>query len=185
MLNRPNTFDHYFDKKDYPEYSVFIPNLIPCCSECNSLEGQSVFLNNGKRRFIHFYFDHVPEYQFVFMRLSNDESRIPKIEVFLKFQKDDPLQYLVTEHFRSLNLINKYKLSLNDKLTTIINEVKHCFSNGASLCDVEESLKIRYISMVEHYGNNYWETCIYEGVLNSNGYIQSIATPYTPSACGF
>lgn len=28
LLNRPNTLDHYFDKSDYPEYSVFAPNLI-------------------------------------------------------------------------------------------------------------------------------------------------------------
>ena len=39
MLNRPNTLDHYFDKSSYPEYSVFIPNLVCCCSECNSQKG--------------------------------------------------------------------------------------------------------------------------------------------------
>ena len=28
-LSRPNTLDHYFDKSDYPEFSVFTPNLVP------------------------------------------------------------------------------------------------------------------------------------------------------------
>ena len=54
LLNRPNKLDHYFDKSDYPEYSVFAPNLIPCCSECNSLKGTRLFNDDQQRQFIHF-----------------------------------------------------------------------------------------------------------------------------------
>ena len=35
LLNTPNTLDHYFDKSDYPDYSVYTPNLVPCCSIFN------------------------------------------------------------------------------------------------------------------------------------------------------
>lgn len=62
LLNRPNTLDHYFDKSDYPEYSVFAPNLIPCCSECNSLKGTRLFNDDQQRQFIHFYIDNIPNY---------------------------------------------------------------------------------------------------------------------------
>ncbi len=68
LLSRPNTLDHYFDKSDYPEYSVFTPNLIPCCSECNSLKGTSLFDDSQQRQFIHFYLDNIPDYQYLFVR---------------------------------------------------------------------------------------------------------------------
>lgn len=67
LLNRPNTLDHYFDKSDYPEYSVFAPNLIPCCSECNSLKGTRLFNDDQQRQFIHFYIDNIPNYQYLFV----------------------------------------------------------------------------------------------------------------------
>lgn len=87
LLNRPNTIDHYFDKSDYPEYAVFIPNLIPCCSECNSAKGTTVFDDLGHRKYIHFYLDYIPEYQFLFVRFETEhQDTIPIIRISLKFQ---------------------------------------------------------------------------------------------------
>jgi hypothetical protein len=36
LLTRPQ-FDHYFDKANYPLLAISFFNLIPCCSECNTL----------------------------------------------------------------------------------------------------------------------------------------------------
>jgi len=35
LLNKPATLDHYIGKTEYPEYSILIKNLIPCCNVCN------------------------------------------------------------------------------------------------------------------------------------------------------
>ena len=35
LLNKPNTLDHYLGKTEYPEYSILIKNLVPCCYDCN------------------------------------------------------------------------------------------------------------------------------------------------------
>lgn len=178
MLNRPNTLDHYFDKNDYPEYSVFIPNLIPCCSECNNLKSNKVFSDLGRREFIHFYYDTLPDYKFLFIRFTNEYDQVPKIEVFLQFQENDPLKDLVTSHFSNLYLINKYKESINDKLSVILSEINCYLAKEKTKTDIEEILQIRYTSMIERNGYNYWEACIFEGILNSPNYLRSIMLIY-------
>ena len=37
MISEPNTLEHYLLEAKYPEYIIFVPNLVPCCSQCNSL----------------------------------------------------------------------------------------------------------------------------------------------------
>ena len=40
MISEPTTMDQYFSESEYPEYIIFAPNLIPCCSHCNSVKGK-------------------------------------------------------------------------------------------------------------------------------------------------
>ncbi|MCI1145139.1 hypothetical protein [Stenotrophomonas maltophilia] len=35
------TIDHHLPKANYPEFSIFAPNLIPCCGTCNSKRGNA------------------------------------------------------------------------------------------------------------------------------------------------
>ena len=48
MISEPTTFDHYFSESEYPEYIIFAPNLVPCCSQCNSIKGNRLFSENPR-----------------------------------------------------------------------------------------------------------------------------------------
>lgn len=37
-LSMSYTLDHYFPESTYPEYILYVPNLIPCCSHCNTVK---------------------------------------------------------------------------------------------------------------------------------------------------
>lgn len=175
MLNRPNTLDHYFDKSDYPEYAVFIPNLVLCCSECNTLKGTTIFDSTGQRKFIHFYHDRIPDYQFLFIRFKNtNEDVIPEIKVYLQFRENGKQKDIITAHFHNLKLHKKYKDSINDKLSVIMIEIRSTVGSGYSYNDIQTILIHRYQSMVAHYGFNYWESCIYEGILNSPDFLDNV-----------
>jgi len=49
--------DHYLPRKDYPEFSVFTPNLVPACAECNSGNKRAIYQGDTDERFLHPYFD--------------------------------------------------------------------------------------------------------------------------------
>jgi len=175
MLNRPNTLDHYFDKTDYPEYAVFFPNLILCCSECNTIKGTSIYDSTGQRNFIHFYYDRIPDYQFLFIRFKNTyEDVVPKIKVYLHFQEFERQESVITSHFCNLNLLGKYKDTINDKLSAIMNEIRITVDAGFTYDDIQTILGIRHQAITTQYGCNYWESCIYEGLLNSPEFLDNI-----------
>lgn len=50
--------DHYLPRRAYPEFSIFAPNLVPACTNCNSSsKGTKIKGKKRNERFIHPYFD--------------------------------------------------------------------------------------------------------------------------------
>lgn len=175
MLSRPNTLEHYFDKDDYPEFSVYVPNLIPCCSECNSNKSTSVFDSNHNRKYIHFYHDLIPEEQFLFVRFSFSKfDSVPQVNITLKFSEDNYYSSLVKRHFENLSLISKYHNTIVDRLAPLLEEIRMNQQSGMPIELIITALRNRLKALSEHYGNNYWETCIYEGILNSPGFLSQL-----------
>lgn len=179
MLNRPNTLDHYFDKNDYPEFAVFVPNLIPCCSECNYSKGVSMFDIHNKRKYIHFYYDEIPEKQFLFFRFTfSDGKSIPTVNISLKINEQDESSNLIRRHFLSLALLEKYRNAALDRLAPIIEEIYMYKQSNMSDESIINSLRIRHHSLQSNYGINYWETCIYEGILSSQEFLKQLFQVY-------
>lgn len=175
LLNRPNTLEHYFDKDDYPEFSVYIPNLVPCCSECNTAKSTLMFDNHGKRKFIHFYHDSIPEEQFLFVRFAySDTDAIPEASITLRPGAENYFSDLVQKHFSNLSLLSKYKSAILDRLAPIIEEIKIHHQSGTPPKSIKDALEIKKGTLANHYGNNYWETCIYEGILNSPNFLNQL-----------
>lgn len=175
MLDRPNTLDHYFDKAEYPEFSVYIPNLVPCCSECNNNKSILMFDGRGNRCFIHFYHDPIPEEQFLFVHFSFSEpDAIPIVNLELKFDTENHMSGLIRRHFFSLSLFDKYREEITARLAPILEEIQMHRQHGIAPETITEMLQIRFESLVKHYGNNYWETCTYEGLLNSPGFLSRL-----------
>lgn len=176
MINRPNTLDHYFDKDDYPELSVYVPNLVPCCSECNSLKSTFLFDSQGKREYIHFHHDLIPEEQFLFVRCSFSEPEgIPKVNVYLSFGSGDAPSELIQTHFRKLSLVKKYEEVIKDNIAPIVEEIRMHLQNGLSMNTIKDLLRTKHSSLVKCYGYNYWESCVYEGIQNSAGFLDRLA----------
>lgn len=175
LLNRPNTLDHYFDKSAYPEYSVFVPNLIPCCSECNTIKGIKLFDESRQRQFIHFYIDNIPTYQCLFVRFTiTSYTSIPTVKVFLQFNEGDTSsEQIIQRHFNQLRLLSKYQDSIIGRVATVIDEFKIAKKEGMLSDDMRRIITIRFQSLIKNYGCNYWETCMYEGILNSVGFLES------------
>lgn len=163
MISEPTTLDHYFPKSIYPEYTLFAPNLLPCCSSCNTKKSNNIFIGSGssqKRSAIHFYYDDLPQTQFLKAKFSV-VNKIPQISFYLDSNNDSEINEVIQNHFNTMNLFKRYEEQSNELLSTICEEIK----NQTSFNECIKTLQIRAQAMQKTFGANYWQTCIYVAMI--------------------
>lgn len=168
----PSTIDHYFCQDQYPEFSIFLPNLVPCCWECNTTKGVKMVSENSTRKFIHFYFDNLPIEKFLFIEPEFD-CGIPMTKIRLNFNHANETTEIIKNHFTALKLIQKYKETLNEKLDDVVKTIiEH--SKTMTIDEIRETLRSVHRPLERKYGANFWETCLYDGVINKADFIESV-----------
>lgn len=164
-LSMSYTIDHYFPESTYPEYIFYVPNLIPCCSHCNTVKNKRLFKNN-ERMFLHFYYDPIPSYQFLKAKFSV-ENNIPTISFYLKFDEENEINNVIQRHFDELSLIEQYKESYNEILTEICNQAIVYLRQGNTLNEFKCILSELTELNKEKFGVNYYKNVIYDAVCNN------------------
>lgn len=164
-LSMSYTLDHYFPESTYPEYILYVPNLIPCCSHCNTVKNKKVFKNN-ERLFIHFYYDPIPSYQFLKAKFRVDNN-IPTISFYLEFDEENEINNVIQHHFDELSLIEQYKESYNEILTEICNQAIVYLRQGNTLNEFKRILSELTELNKEKFGVNYYKNVIYDAVCNN------------------
>jgi hypothetical protein len=56
---RPRTLDHYLPKDVFPEFAIVLLNLTPMCDWCQGEKLAEYITSDGRKRYIHPYFDDV------------------------------------------------------------------------------------------------------------------------------
>ncbi|MEG1954386.1 MAG: hypothetical protein RR115_09185, partial [Hydrogenoanaerobacterium sp.] len=67
----------------------------------------------------------------------------------------------------------KYQMTIADRLSTILDEFQISKEQGLTLNDPKTSISIRHRSCAKRNGYNYWEACMYEGILSSPNFMES------------
>jgi 5-methylcytosine-specific restriction endonuclease McrA len=169
MISEPTTMDHYFAESKYPEYIIFAPNLVPCCSNCNSKKGKWLFEEKDefrKRMFIHFYYDVLPTTQFLKAKFYV-EDKIPQISFYLDFENETETTEIIKRHFERLDLLKRYRQRSNGILSTECDKVKMILMGNSSVEQCVQLLKIQAQFLEKTFGCNYWETCVYRAMSES------------------
>lgn len=162
MISEPNTLEHYFPETTYPEYIIFSPNLVPCCSKCNSLKGEEI-LKNGHRMALHYYFDQIPTEQFIFASIAVTDG-IPVISFDIKTDNLDEIGIIIANQFKKLQLLDRYKEQCNDELSSLYNEMIEYYTMSNSIDTCISILTVRINSLQKIYGKNYWKVCLYKAL---------------------
>ncbi len=174
-LSEPDTIDHYLPKELFPEFSIFGINLLPCCSRCNTLKGQK-WLQNGKRLIVNYYFDNIPNDKFLYavIRFSSQvEDLVPVIDFEVRPNRNIPEAIFnrIKTHLEVLKLLQRFKLAVNDKYSTIFEEISFLAQN-CSLEVARSSILNLSDILVRKYGKNYWEVSLYEAIADSDDFFQ-------------
>ena len=163
MISEPNTFEHYLPESKYPEYIIFTPNIVPCCSQCNTNKGDT-FSINGKRQFIHFYFDDIPDKQFLYADV-NIQDGIPVFSFYIKFDREEEINQIIKSHYRRLKLIKRYTDQCNNLVTSLGSAFNFMLQDGKELTECVSMVKYKIKAIRNNRGKNDWEACVLEACI--------------------
>jgi hypothetical protein len=162
------TFDHYLPQSDFPEFSVLSYNLIPCCYDCNNIKSDN-WVITGKRLFIHYYFDPIPDEIFLIAKVTMLHGA-PNVSFSLKPPNGNPIYDIIHSHYQELNLIEKILEKCNSHLVNAYNNNQMALREGLNIDEIKRNIK-RNIKVKEaSYGKNHWEVVIDRGILKCPHY---------------
>lgn len=166
----PTTGDHVLPKAEFPEYSVYPPNLVPICSRCNTIKGKRWRGPNG-RLFLNPYFDTVPTARFLHATVLSVSARGADIE----FRIDPPASVpvpiagLLLRHFDTLGLQRRYMRKSVSSLTewgrtaARVRNRRHAYFRS--------ELTKKRDSLEDNWGPNHYEVALTRALMQSNNYI--------------
>lgn len=172
MISEPNTLEHYFPEAKYPEYIIFSPNLVPCCSQCNTNKGDIVTIN-GERQFLHFYFDEIPTEQYLYADIDMQDG-IPVITFTIRLDESKMINRIIKNHYHRLKLIERYMVQCNSLISTLRSEFSFMLQSGqeADACINIVVCKINALRSTR--GNNDWEACLLEACIKNRETFEQI-----------
>lgn len=170
-IDRPRTIDHYLPKSDFPEFSVFPFNLIPCCQYCNGKKNDR-WLKNGKRMFLNFYYDEIPQYKFLYTNLVFSNTRTPIITFSIEENANisADLFEIIQEHYINLNLLKEYALSVDEEISSIHDQI---IKNDVSIDQHKEMIKRQLDTSIRKFGVNYWRSSFLDALLDCDEFFEN------------
>lgn len=170
-LDKPRTIDHYLPKDDFPEFSIYPLNLIPCCSYCNQKKS-TTWKEDGKRTFINLYFDKVPESeQFLFLNLEYKDSDLAP---YISFEIKNPdnietdLYELIKGHYSTLDLLREFSEKIEEEISNIIDKVTHY--PKITMYQHQEDFERLQRTYTRKYGLNHWQTVLYQNLVSNDAF---------------
>lgn len=167
LIDSPKTLDHYISESEFPEYSILVKNLIPCCHDCNIIKKIRWRLNN-RRRYIHFHNDTFIENQFLHCHITKVDN-VPKIDFNLvrPNQLSNEQFEIVCWHFEDLNLLSRYTDRSNTLVSTEISILKLNKRAGRTEIDLAGDQRNRGAVLAQEYGVNYWKAVLHNALADS------------------
>ena len=169
MISAHSTFDHYLDKSNYPEYSLFSLNLIPCCAECNTLKNDLFLDELGQRMFISFMFDKLPEYPFLRFKIGLNCGNLYLDNIYLDLKVNSSVNNIIENHFNKLKLYKRLRNQFNNEVSVLVLEFKEYKLDRKM---VELLLQKKIVAWEKSKGINNWEVCILRGLLDNTDIIE-------------
>jgi len=159
----PNTLDHYLPKDIFPEFSVTISNLFPMCDICQGKKGVKLIDANGKRYFMHPYFDSFTEQQLLILVITEPYNAPSSIMLIPNPGLAVPLQQLVNSHMDELHIPLRYRSYFKTMYIRLLRLARKLRENNQNVTDNLNTFKY----MASTKSINSWDYLFYDGVLRN------------------
>lgn len=172
---RPRTLDHLLPKTIYPELSINLYNLVPCCDWCQGNKLIDYKNKAGTRSFLHPYFDDLdkPLFQLIF----SGSYTAPVIEVEIISGIPADLKTIVETHLEGVGFLDRYKDIFSTSYRSILRMAKEAREPGNMSLDksLNHALKLSLDK-----GVNSWDAVLYRSILSDKRIINDLKNKPLP-----
>ena len=162
-MSRSATWDHYLHKAQFPEFSVYAPNLVPSCGECNGL--RRAWIKYGKRTSINFYYDRLdPMRPLIQAKIAIGDDGDPEVTFSLMVRRVSRTRFgrLFERHWRALDLERRLREGAPTTLAVLQAHVEvRARDVRVSAQDLAEELASEAECLRRSLGANHIQTVIY------------------------
>lgn len=172
----PNTLDHFLPKDIFPEFSITLVNLFPMCDICQGAKGVKISDDEGKRLFIHPYFDSFIDQQLLILNIQEPFNAPASIEILPHPDIERELQGLISRHITELAIPARYYRYFQSnylRLLRLVGKMRHKGLN------VEERLE-NFRDMALEKSINSWGYIFYDGVLRNEDLVNYLSNEVLP-----
>lgn len=157
--------DHYLPKSEFPVFSVFSDNLIPCCHPCN--HGKlTAYANTAGQQTLHPYYDEfeIEGFRWLYVDFVSNQDKFE-----ITYYVDPPkavnsVSYSrIFTHFKQFKLENRFKKHALSEMVTILDSLRQEFPNLGSQLDVQAHLKDEAKRRLKRH-INAWDSALYDAL---------------------
>lgn len=156
----PSTIDHYLPKEKYPEFSVTPVNMTPMCDACQTAKGQKTLDENGRRIFLHPYYDEFLSSQVVRLTIGRPFSAPEDFALEPVESLDADLAGLVRRHICELHMDKRYGAFFRDEYMRLLRLSQEARDLGL---DIAEDIPT-YRRLYRKKAVNLWPHIFYTAV---------------------
>jgi hypothetical protein len=164
----PRTYDHYLPASKFPEFSVHVLNLVPCCAQCNSIKDDDWLDATGKRQYLHMFSDEIPVDSFLRVTLK-ELPRSGGVGALFHLKRPDNVSQLnwelIESHYRRLHLLERYSEQVNDEIAEILADCVIYLEEGGT--NASTFLNRRAAERAVVYGASHWRVMLMQTLSDS------------------
>ncbi len=171
-LGQATTLDHYLPKSRFPQFSVAVCNLVPCCKDCQSRKGKEYAATKFSQT-LHPYFDDPTYFQVNWVYGHVVRSKAITVEFYVKPPSSWPMnmQQRVGAHFSSHRLAERYGIEAASELAS----VREIYADLRASGDFNQ-IRILLQRQAKGYTANCpnsWQAALYTALAADNWYCNS------------
>lgn len=171
-IKKAEELDHYMPETLYPEFAVFITNLVPICNTCNKKKSSQWLNAKQLRQVINLYFDILPDEKFLYAEINIDADT-PVVGFKLK-RSPNMSKYthdLLLETYRVLGLKGRMLNEAASYCQGLREEVQTRLNRNSQGTNTQYELNTQYDIVKDSLGLNNWESAILDDARNNQDFI--------------
>ncbi|MEE3046005.1 MAG: hypothetical protein VX620_12190 [Pseudomonadota bacterium] len=173
QIEKGTHWDHFLPESKFPDYSVYQPNLVRTCDECNTRK--SANKTYPDREIVHPYFDPLDSVVFLHCTISCEPALSAVFSIEPDTSQPGYTRYhhtIVSEHFNFFDLANIFQGEASAALGEFSDTLRNAVIDSENLqikSFIERTSRTRIQKEQENGKNeNCWEIALWEAVLTSS-----------------
>lgn len=168
-INEVFSLDHILPKEEYSEFVVHPKNLFPSCTQCNTYKSTN-WIEDGSRLFLNLYLDQLPEEQYLYVDLNEDEGII-QAEFYLENNAgiDEDLFELIENHYERLHLLSRFATNSYSRIAPLEAQI-NTRAAITTYNDIQEEVLRTNEHLKKIFGYNHWGLILENELVNQRFY---------------